>query len=212
MFQVVLIVPPFAGLKLPSLALTQFKFLLDSRFNDSVSTEVLYLNHDFAGTIGIDLYQYIAVDTEAPYNGLGDWFFRQAAFPELEDNTDMYFQRFFPHRTDENERLKRSILQKRHEIERAFDELIDRHELHQRDLVGFTSMFSQNTACFTLARKIKERNPNVLIVMGGANCETPMGQEIVKNVEQVDYIFSNSRMGLMPESGNFLSRDCRKGP
>ncbi|NIO21196.1 MAG: RiPP maturation radical SAM protein 1, partial [Candidatus Aenigmarchaeota archaeon] len=194
MYKVALINVPFASLKFPSLALTQLKSVLDSKLSFRVSVELLYLNHDFAHYMGTELYQYIAVDMEAPYNGLGDWFFRQAAFPELADNTEIYFQRYFPHRNEQNQILKRLIQEKREGLDQVLEGLIDQYKLNEADLVGFTSMFSQNVACFALARKIKERSPHIVIVMGGANCETPMGQEIVKNVEHIDFVFSGTAL------------------
>ena len=198
MYSVSLINAPFASLRLPSLALTQLKSVLDSTFAPDVSTELLYLNHDFGYAMGADLYQRIAVDMEAPYNGLGDWLFRGAAFPDLPDNIDTYFQRFFPHRTEQNLSLKRRVQQIRPELDATLDRLIDDYGLASKDLIGFTSMFSQNMACFALARKIKARNPHVLIVMGGANCETPMGEEIVRNVDAVDYVFSGGALKSFP--------------
>jgi ribosomal peptide maturation radical SAM protein 1 len=199
MYNVALINAPFASLKLPSLALTQLKHVVDRALGDRVGTEVLYLNHDFARYAGADLYQSIAVDMEAPYNGFGDWFFRQSAFPELPDNTDVYFQRYFPRRTSKTEALKRTVRDKRGELDSVLDALVDRYALADRDLVGFTSMFSQNVACFALARRIKARNPGVVIVMGGANCESPMGQEIVRNVAAVDFVFSGNALKSFPE-------------
>jgi ribosomal peptide maturation radical SAM protein 1 len=198
-YTVALINAPFASLSLPSLALTQLKYVVDGAFPDQVATQVIYLNHDFARYMGPDLYQSIAVDMEAPYNGMGDWFFRQAAFPDLPDNADLYFQRYFPRRTKHTESLKETLREKRAGIDRTFDSLIDQHGLAERDLVGFTSMFSQNVACFALARRIKARNPDVVIVMGGANCESPMGQEIVKNVHAIDFVFSGNALKSLPD-------------
>lgn len=199
MYTVALINAPFASLRLPSLALTQLKHVVDVRFGDAVATDILYLNHDFARQMGVELYQHIAVDMEAPYNGFGDWFFRQVAFPDLPDNTEIYFQRYFPRRTPQQRALRQRIEEARQTLGVALDELIDRHRLDARDLVGFTSMFSQNVACFALARRIRARNPQALIVMGGANCETPMGEEIVKNVENVDYVFSGCALKSFPD-------------
>src|SRR4051812_13391790 len=198
MLDVALVNAPFASLRLPSLALTQIKSVLDDSMPQSVSSELLYLNHDFAACVGADLYQHIAVDMEAPYNGFGDWFFRQAAFPRLPDNTDTYFQRYFPHRTQQNQTFKEKVQDIRRRLPGLLDELITRYALDRRDVVGFTSMFSQNVACFALARLIKERNPDVVIVLGGANCETPMGEEIVKNVAAVDYVFSGGALKSFP--------------
>jgi ribosomal peptide maturation radical SAM protein 1 len=51
-------------------------------------------------------------------------------------------------------------------------------------------MFSQNTASFAMARLIKKQNPAVTTVIGGANCEAPMGGEIARQVPAIDYVFS----------------------
>lgn len=210
MFEIALVNPPFASVRLPSLALTQLKAVLDARLSGLQSSEIVYLNHDFAQRIGVELYQHVGVDMEAPYNGFGDWLFRQAAFPGLEDNADIYFPRFFPHRTEANERLKADVARWRPELVRVMDELVVANRLHERDLVGISSMFSQNMASFTLARLIKERNPDVIVVMGGANCETPMGQEIVKNVASVDYVFAGTSLKSFPDFVEALANGDRE--
>lgn len=199
MHEIALINMPFASLRFPSLALTQVHAVVDRELAGRARAEVLYLNHDFARYLGVDFYQRIAVDMEAPYNGLGDWFFRQAAFPDLEDNTALYFQRYFPHRSEDNEKLKARILDKRPGLVEILDQLIDRYALDRRDLIGFTSMFSQNVASFAMARRIKERNPGAVVVMGGANCESPMGREIVNLVEPVDFVFSGTGLRSFPD-------------
>jgi hypothetical protein len=64
-----------------------------AREYDDVETKLLYLNLDFAELVGIDRYRDIA---NVIY--LGDWMFRQAAFPDRPDNSTAYFRRYFPHR------------------------------------------------------------------------------------------------------------------
>ena len=66
--------------------------------------------------------------------------------------------------------------------------MIDKYRLAEADLVGFTSMFTQNVASFALARLLKESRPEIVIAMGGANCESPMGEEIARHVPAVDYV------------------------
>ncbi len=198
MYKVALINMPFANLGLPSIALTQLKSLLDQRFGDQVSVEVLYLNHDFARQWGIDFCNYLANAAESHNSGLGDWFFRQVAFPNMPDNTSAYFERYFPQQNAEQTMMKRRFLTCRRELSTFMDYLVKLHRLDQFDLVGFTSMFMQNVASFAMAQKIKERNPQTTIVMGGANCESPMGQVIVQHVKQIDYVFSGPALISFP--------------
>src|SRR5215475_3974411 len=131
---------PFADLAAPSIALTQLKSVLDNAFGDRVTVEILYLNHDFANYLGRSLYQYIND------SGIGDWYFRQTAFPNISDNSDLYFLRYFPKKTPKNEALKLLIKGKRDGLGPFMSDLITKYQLSQADIVGFTSMFMQNTA------------------------------------------------------------------
>jgi ribosomal peptide maturation radical SAM protein 1 len=148
---------------------------------------------------------------EALNCGIGDWLFRQAAFPELPDKTETYFQRFFPRRDAQLDMLIRQVLEKRRGFSELLDRLIAAYGLDQADLVGFTSMFAQNVASFAMARRLKERNPRIVTVMGGANCETTMGQEIAKHVKQIDFAFSGPALKSFPEFvGNCLNHEFEK--
>lgn len=199
MYKIVLINMPFADLQMPSLALTQLKSVIEAEFNDRVSVEILYLNHDFAHYLGIELSQNLTLSSEAHNSGVADWIFRQAAFPDLPDNTELYFQRFFPVRTPQIEVMKRVVLQKRQGLDAFLNSLIDKYKIADADIVGFTSMFSQNVASFALARKLKNRNAKIITVIGGANCEAPMGQEIAKNFRPIDFVFSGPGLKSFPE-------------
>jgi ribosomal peptide maturation radical SAM protein 1 len=198
-YKIALVNMPFVGLELPSLALTQLKSVVDAALGDRATTSIFYLNHDVARSIGVDLSEMISTSAEAQNAGLGDWFFRQVAFPDAPDNGDVYLRRFFPLRTPQIEAFKGRILEARRSLPALLDELIDAYGLDRADLVGFTSMFSQNVACFAMARRLKQRNPKVLVVMGGANCEPPMGQEIARNIAAVDFVFSGPGLKTFPE-------------
>ena len=190
---------PFASVNLPSLALTQLQSILRSTFGDGVSVEIHYLNQDFPEYLGREVYERVSTSMDSQVSGFGDWFFRQSAFPNLPDNTQAYYRRYFPQQSPQIDMLKRLINEKRRNLDAFLDELIDTYDLGQGDVVGFTSMFNQNVACFALARRIKEHNAQIVTVMGGANCETPMGQEIAKNVEQIDYVFSGPALKTFPK-------------
>jgi ribosomal peptide maturation radical SAM protein 1 len=198
MYRVSLITMPFAALKMPSLALTQLKAAVHQACGDRVAVEVHYLNQEFARRTDLHFYRHVSNSMDALYSGLGEWIFRQSAFPQLADNQEVFFRRYLPRRDEEAEHLKRSILAHRRETERILDELIDAHQLDQSQLVGFTSTFSQNLASFAMARKLKERNPAIITAMGGANCETPMGEVIARNVPHVDFVFSGPALKSFP--------------
>jgi ribosomal peptide maturation radical SAM protein 1 len=210
-YKISLVNMPFAALNAPSLALTQLSSVLVSEHGDRVAVKIHYLNQEVARYMGMDLYQHIASSVEAQTSGLGEWLFRQLAFPQLADNSEEYFRRYHPYRNERTATLKRSILDHRQGMDQLLDSLIDKHKLAQAELVGFTSTFSQNVASFAMARKLKERNPDVLTVMGGANCETPMGEEIAKNAQYIDFVFSGPALKSFPEFVQYcLDQDIEK--
>ena len=199
MFKISLINMPFADLHMPSLALTQLKSVIENRFKNEVSVDVYYLNHDFANYLGLELYERITTSTESQNSGLGDWFFRQIAFPDQMNNTGVYLSRYFPYHTEQLNTLKSLVLEKRRGLDRFMDGLISKYAFDRAQLCGFTSMFMQNAAVFSLARKIKARAPATTIVIGGANCESPMGQVIAKHIPAIDYVFSGPALKTFPE-------------
>jgi ribosomal peptide maturation radical SAM protein 1 len=207
MYNIFLLNLPFTSTQYPSIALTQLKYVLNEKFGERVATEIYYLNHDFVHYLGPGLHEAILQGYEHFQNGLAEWFFRQTAFPALPDNTEEYLQRCYPG-TQKQARWFYMLLKKRQGLDAFLDEMIEKYHLSQAHLVGLTSMFAQNLACISLARKLKERNADLVTVMGGANCETPMGEEIVKNVEAVDFVFSGPALISFPQFvGYCLNRD-----
>ena len=195
MYKISLVNMPFSDLSIPSIALTQLRWAVRRRFGDSVRVRILYLNLDFAAFLGEQLYRRLQ---DSNTTGLGEWVFRRIAFPEQPENSHQYFKRYpLPGA------IKGRLLAKRNGVERFLMSLLHRHRLAEEDLVGFTSMFSQNLPSFAMARMIKSANANALIVMGGANCEAQMGRELARRIESVDFVFSGPGLVSFPQ---FLER------
>ena len=55
-------------------------------------------------------------------------------------------------------------------------------------VVGFTSSFQQNCASLSLMRQLKGAHPDIVTVLGGANCQTEMGAELFARFPTIDYI------------------------
>lgn len=199
MYKITLVNMPFASFNMPSVALTQLKVMVEKECGADVSVRIVYLNQDFASYLGIELYSQVAESLAANMSGLGDWLFRQIAFTGIPDNSTKYFNRFFSMPGNTIAKSKAAILEKQQGFENLLLTLIDSYKLADDDLVGFTSMFSQNVASFALARKLKERKKEMTIVIGGANCETPMGVELAKNIPYIDFVFSGPALKSFPE-------------
>ena len=179
---------PFADWYRPSFALSQLAAFVRRELPDDIDMDVYHLNLDFAAYFGGAMYEAIARESGNASTGIGDWIFSQIAFPESGDNSAEYFKRYYV--GSPAMKFRENILAMRSGLEQFCVDLINRYELATADIVGFTSMFAQNAACLALARLIKERNPDATVVMGGANCETPMGVVLIENFPAIDFVFS----------------------
>jgi ribosomal peptide maturation radical SAM protein 1 len=198
MYKIALINMPFASAEIPSIALTQLQYVVRQELGEEVQCDIFYLNLDFVNYLGLQLFQMISASVEANTFGLGDWFFSGEAFPDQPDQTDLYLQRHFAEQFAELASVKQLLLNKRRAVGLFLKSLMDRYRLADYQLTGFTSMFSQNIACFAMAKRLKERRPDMVVLMGGANCETPMGNVIARQVETVDFVFSGPGLRSFP--------------
>jgi ribosomal peptide maturation radical SAM protein 1 len=55
-------------------------------------------------------------------------------------------------------------------------------------IIGFTSTFMQNVPSLALAKEIKRLAPDVAIIMGGGNCDGPMGAALHRNYKFLDFV------------------------
>ena len=66
-------------------------------------------------------------------------------------------------------------------------------------LIGFTVVFQQLVASLALARVLKQRYPNIPIIMGGASLEDDIADEIMRNCPQIDYVHCGDAEISFPE-------------
>jgi magnesium-protoporphyrin IX monomethyl ester (oxidative) cyclase len=178
---------------------TQLKAVAEVRFPDHVQVEILHLNHDFAHHIGdLAAYQHV-LGNYGFMTGIGDWFFRQSAFPDAPDNTAEYFERYYDGADPASRRAWDSLIKHRAGLDAYLDSVIARYRMAEADIVGFTVLFAQTVASFALARRLKAANPRVTIVMGGVACSDDMGMEFAKQIAAVDYFFSGPGLVSFPE-------------
>jgi len=189
---------PFGSLNMPSLGLTQIESVLKTRFPESVEVSTHYLNFDFARYLG-DVEQYNKALSGAGFmTGIGDWFFRQSAFPDASDNTSEYFARFYFDDDPQTKAIRHLVEQKRPGLDDFLDQLIEKYRLAEADIVGFTALFSQAVASFAMARRLKKKNPGIIAVLGGSACEGLVGRTVARHIEQIDYVFSGPGLVSFP--------------
>jgi ribosomal peptide maturation radical SAM protein 1 len=146
-----------------------------------------HLSLDLAARIGVPLHEEFG--TFAGFE-TGNWLFSAAAFPEAVPDPQCQLPHDYPqvldqlteHNIDAAHLAKLRMKDMPEFIEAVFDTI----DWTQYQIVGFSSTFQQNNASFALARRVKERFPHILITFGGSNCESEMGDELVRANKFID--------------------------
>jgi ribosomal peptide maturation radical SAM protein 1 len=199
---VVFVNMPVAGIERPSIALGTLKSILTQA---GIEVRVAYANLWFAEHIGLESYQQL--DMTRAQDVLGDWLFSASAFPDHAPDNEAYLNRLLK----SNPRLVRDSLPEtialltgiRRQAAGFVDLVVDRILALRPTIVGCTSMFQQNVASLALLRRLRERAPEIVTMMGGANCETVMGRTLHENFTWVDYVVSG-------EADELIVELCRK--
>ncbi|MCK4764649.1 MAG: RiPP maturation radical SAM C-methyltransferase [Candidatus Aminicenantes bacterium] len=203
---VLLIVPPGAPTETPSLA----PHLLQASCQSiGISVGVFYANLHFAGLIGVDLYNTIIALEQM--TSIGERLFCASAFdlPPMGRNI---------HRLINPNWLPDHIWQKRGEI--AFKKMsenftpirkwvlsVDWQQVEGKAsqwiksvteqisgmdyrVVGCSNTNGRLAPSIALLKHVKQANPDIITVLGGALCEGEMAEGILSLETNIDYIFS----------------------
>jgi len=194
--QTLLIVPPFASLARPALGV----HILQSCARDrGHRVAILYVSHLLAQQIGEPLYEVLCHCRTSML--LGERFFAAAAFalpPE-----------------------KQLAAETEHPAELrgcgcavAWDEYVAaagqagsfiEHvaaavaALPSLRVVGATTTFEQTTASLALLRALKRHRPELITILGGANCEGPMSLGLAQLAPWIDHFFSGESEISFPD-------------
>lgn len=202
MKRVLLVSMPFASTKWPSIGIS----LLKPRLREAgIPCDIRYLNITFASMAGLELYEDISL---FPRNLIGERLFAADYFGSRLPG-ELEYHRFLQGAcqgagyTPDN---LREIMRLRQLVAPFLDRCMTNLPWEQYDVVGFTSMFEQNMASLSLARRIKERYPEKTIIFGGANCEGVMGLELHRQFPFIDYVCSSESDHTLPMLINRISR------
>ncbi|MFV2104305.1 RiPP maturation radical SAM C-methyltransferase [Micromonospora sp. LOL_024] len=182
---VVLVTMPFMDVDRPSIQLGLLAAVLREQ---GFPARTLHANLDFAARIGTGRFGALGSRRS---NMVADWLFSVEAFGDAapdpksqlvdELGEDLsYLGGPTGRRRDELLRIRRE------EVPAYLDELMESYPWDDARVVGFTSTFQQNNASFALARRLKQRHPELVTVFGGANFDGEMGPEWVRAVDWVD--------------------------
>ena len=200
MADVCLVSMPFARVESPSLALGLLKAGLDERH---ISSDVLYPNLWFAEELG--LYKYKVFSEEQAEHFVGEWIFAGSAFPGFDPDYAEYLQRYANCTQDFID-----LLGKTRENAKLFIDKVAQNILEiQPRIVSCSSTFHQNCASLALLRRLRDLEPALITVMGGANCEGMMGITIHQAFPWVDFVCSGEGEEIFPTLCQILLKKGR---
>lgn len=192
MTRVLLINMPFAALDTPSLALGLFKSKLRQ---DGIPCDVQNLNFTFAEIVGQENYDFML-----RLSGIlgGEQLFARAVFGDALPPDEEYYREALSSNSATRETIAR-LEQLRSSVTTFLQYCLDTTPWQNYEIIGFTSLFEQNLASLAMARLIKERYPEKIIVFGGANCEDIMGVTLHRCFPFVDYVCAGEADDSFPE-------------
>lgn len=187
---IVVVSMPFQRVDRPSIQLGLLA-AIGARHGHPVRT--LHANLDFSVMIGQELYGLLA---ENRGRQVGDWLFSVEAFGSSAPDPDGTFLDEFEHELSYLGTPERLRAVRAQDVPALLDALA--RELAGARIVGFSSTYQQNAASFALARRLKERDPDVVTVFGGANFDGEMGPELVRSVDCVDFAITGEADSAFP--------------
>jgi ribosomal peptide maturation radical SAM protein 1 len=199
-----LIAPPWNSLYRPSIQIATLAALADHSPGDPVTPVYGYLDWSqyAVETLGWEPAEFITVyDTigEELYGlGVGDWIFggpaRQvetgadAPDPETAEERACVTYAAFLQEKGVADNLVRQVLALRATAPAFVSGFVGRLLALDAEMYGFTTSFSQLGPALAVAQALKARAPERLIVLGGANCDRPMGQAVMAAYPFVDAV------------------------
>ncbi|HEX6085700.1 MAG TPA: RiPP maturation radical SAM C-methyltransferase [Thermoanaerobaculia bacterium] len=187
---VCLVSMPYAAIERPSIALG----LLTAELRGAgIAASSRYACLDFAARIGLRAYDSILNSHTTQF--IGEWTFAAAAFPEMRAIDADYLAACAARIANSPSMLPgvdatELLLSVREEAARFVAELADEIVAQRPRIVGCSSTFQQQTASLALLRAIRERDPQIITMLGGTNCESSMGMAARRAFPWVDFVVS----------------------
>jgi ribosomal peptide maturation radical SAM protein 1 len=188
---------PFNGLDSPHLGVSLLKAQLRAR---GIPASIVYLNFALAEAAGYETYQSMVRHDHDSYEGLaGEWVFARSLYSRGDLDDEAYIDRYLVANGLCKPEMVAGLRQMATLVDSFLDYCLQAVAWDRYSIIGFTSTFQQNLACLALAKRIKERFPEKIIVMGGDNCSDVMGVQLHQCFPFLDYVFTGDADFSFPE-------------
>lgn len=204
---VALAVMPFAPIHSPSIGIGLLHAVV-SRIG--FSCQSLYFGFEFAKLIGPQFYDQISNADPYRWDLAGEWIFNGQLFDEASLDIDGYVRDVLyghssRHRTARDgikkvtEDWVSKVLHARSVTAPFMDSCTAAIAALEPKVVGLMSIFQQHVPALALAKRLRQALPESFIVIGGSNCEGPMGAETARSFPFLDVVVSGEADEVFPE-------------
>lgn len=184
---VLLISMPFAGIDIPSIQLAVLEPYIKQR-NINIQTGHLYLKA--VEFYGIKNYCYLIYPPNDSYTA--QMVFSKYVFPEHWEMAKERFRDYY----NQNKSIKQETQQifsfdkYVEKTDRFYDWTISNIAWEKYGIIGFTLNYGQFLPSLAIAKKIKEKHPEKIIILGGSRTIGNLGKRVLEAFNYVDYIVS----------------------
>ncbi|MGE5230003.1 MAG: RiPP maturation radical SAM C-methyltransferase [Deltaproteobacteria bacterium] len=183
--RVALVCMPFADVQRPAVGVSLLKAELADH---GVECDVVYPSIWFARQIGLPEYRFIA---EELWRALAaEWVFARSLYGAEDGRDEGYVDDVLVRLCRRSIGDVARVMDVREKADGFISWLAGELRWDQYDVIGFTSYAGQNLASLSLARRIKDKHPSVVVVFGGRNWEAEMGRELHRQFPFVDFVCS----------------------
>jgi ribosomal peptide maturation radical SAM protein 1 len=143
----------------------------------------------------IEDYENIALNNSIW--GLGDWIFAIPPFRESSAAEEAEFCDYLRGLGVEASTVELGVWARR-QAKSFLDNCVEDILSTRPRVVGFTTGFSQTISSLTLARLVKHADPSIGVVLGGADCDGPMGEGLIRAFPWVDAVVRGEGETVLP--------------
>jgi len=196
--EICLVVPPFDSMHYPQLGTAVLKSACLAR---GLDTRIVYAGIALAKRVGLEAYDAISHGQKKAM--VGERLFRPHAYPRA---TVAALPPLAPLTDAQSADYDRVV----GAISPMLDEVVEQILALRPRIVGVASTFEQNMAASAIARRVKEADPSIVTVMGGANAAWPLSLGLAKAFPWIDHFFAGEADIDFPEfCENYLRRGVR---
>lgn len=211
-YDVCFVALPFQNPENPALSLSLLHSCLKA---GGLRSKVFYANLRFADVVGLDRYCLAANSGSYREALVGEYIFSKAAF---EDSAPSGYRDFFKGQLREFVPAAQLnamcdwFEEMRSRVDEFLEDIVDEVLRAQPRIVAVSSTTQQNCACIAFCKRLKQRNPQIITVIGGPSCEREMGAELARKIDDFDYVISGEADSFWAEFCRGLLRGVRQFP